>query len=78
MERHKLHGGNKKIFPTYLVDPNRFAEEFYHVHDLDGVVRIIFSHEFHKSVPLMGLSDPVTWHMDVYCRERGGGEITFY
>ena len=63
-----------------LVDSDRLAVEFDHVHDLDGVVCVLLAHKLHEPVPLVGLRDAVTWHMDIHYgrkkEERDGGSFT--
>ena len=49
-----------------LVDSNGFPKEFDHVHDLDGIVCVIFAHKLNEPVPLVGLCDPVSWDVDIH------------
>ncbi len=60
------------LYPLYLVHANGLAVELDHIHDLDGIVCIVLSHELDKAVALMQLGDPVTRHVDIHCREKGG------
>ena len=34
---------------------HRFAEKFYHVHNLDGIIRVIFTQALHEAVALQGV-----------------------
>lgn len=51
---------------SYLVHSNGLAVDFDHVHDSDGIVCIVFSHELHKAIVLVQLSDPVPWHVHIH------------
>ena len=46
-----------------------FAVQFDHVHDLDGVVCILLSHELHKPIVLVQLCDVVTRHVHIHCTQ---------
>lgn len=49
-----------------FVHTNRFAIQFYHVHDFYRIVGVIFAEEFHKTVALVHLRDTILWHVDVH------------
>lgn len=49
------------IFPTL----DRLPEQLDHVHDFDGVVRVLLRHEFHKSKALVSTGDSVLGHVHV-------------
>ena len=51
----------------YLIHSYRFAIYLYHVHNLNGIVSIILSHELHEPIVLVKLSDPVSWHVYIHC-----------
>lgn len=48
-----------------LIDSNRLAIQFDHVHNFDGIVSILFTKELHKSIALMLASNSVFGHMCV-------------
>ena len=50
----------------YLVHSYGFAVYLYHVHDLDGIVRVVLSHELHEPIVLVKLRDPVSWHVNIH------------
>ena len=54
-----------RVFFRYLVDADRLAVEFDHVHDLDGVLGVLLVHELDEAVALMVLRDAVFGHMNV-------------
>ena len=56
---------NSNASKTHFVNPNRFAIQFYHVHDFDGIVGVLFSHELDKPVALVVLSYAVFGHVHV-------------
>lgn len=59
----------------YLVDSDGLAIQLDHVHYLNGIVCIFFSHELHKAIALMGLGDPVPRDVHVHCRAKRGGDM---
>ena len=54
----------------YLINPDRFAIQFDHVHDFDGVVGILLPEELHEPVALVRLCDPILWHVHVHCKKH--------
>ena len=48
-----------------FVHPHWLPKQFYHVHDLDRVVCVIFAQEFHKAVSLMLHRDTILGHVDI-------------
>ena len=50
---------------SYLVDSYRFAVQFDHVHDFDGVVCVVLSHEFDEAVALVVHRHPVLRHVHI-------------
>ena len=46
-----------------LVDADGFAVYFNHVHNLDGIVCIIFTHELYEPIALMLLGNAVSRHV---------------
>jgi hypothetical protein len=48
-----------------LIDFDRFAVKFYHMHNLDGVVRILLTLELDKSVGLMLVGDLVSRNVNI-------------
>lgn len=54
---------------THLVHTDRLAINLDHVHDFYCIVSIIFTHELDKPVTLVLLSDAITWHVYIHCRE---------
>ena len=57
----------RRLARTHLVHPDRLAINLDHVHDLYGVVCVIFTHELDKPVTLVLLSDAITRHVDIHC-----------
>lgn len=51
-----------------LVDTYGLAIELNHIHDLDGVVSILFAHELHKAVALVQLRYAVLGHVHIHHR----------
>lgn len=49
-----------------FIDPYRFAEQFYHVHYFDGVVRVVFAQELDEPVALVQHGDAVLRHVHVH------------
>lgn len=49
-----------------FVYANRFAIEFYHVHNFDAVVGVVFAQELNKAIALVHLGYTVFWHVDVH------------
>lgn len=58
-----------------LVHTNRFAVQFYHVHDFDGIIGILFTQELHESISLVHLCDSVFGHVDVDWKARLEGLV---
>lgn len=48
-----------------LVHPDWLPIEFDHVHDLNGIVSIFLTQEFHEAVALVLTSDSILWHVGV-------------
>jgi hypothetical protein len=48
-----------------LIDLDGFAVEFDHVHNLDGVVSVLFTLELDKTVALVLISDLIPRDMDI-------------
>lgn len=55
---------------THFVDTYGFAVHLNHIHDLDRIIGIIFSHELYKPIALVLLSDTITWHVNIDCIGR--------
>lgn len=55
------------LMGTGFVYSNRFTVKFDHIHDFNGIIRILLSHEFYETITLMHLRHPVFWHVYVYC-----------
>lgn len=51
---------------------HRFAEKFYHVHNLDGIIRVIFTQALHEAVALQGAGCRVQVR-GARCRVQGAG-----
>jgi len=64
---NKYIGSDIQIFLVRrgLVDSDRLAKEFDHVHYLDGVVSIVLTEELHKAVTLVLHGDSVLRHVDI-------------
>ncbi|RUS87898.1 hypothetical protein EGW08_004314, partial [Elysia chlorotica] len=62
---------------AYLVDPDRLAVELDHVHDFDGVVCILLTHELDKTVALVSLGNAVFGHVDIDWRKEKKKEIGY-
>ena len=54
----------------YLVDPDGFTIQFYHVHDFDGIVSIFFTHELNEAIALVGLSHPIFRHVNIHWEQK--------
>lgn len=52
----------------YLVHSDRFPVQFYHVHDFDGIVGVLLTHELDKPVALMILCDTIFGHVHIHDR----------
>ena len=62
----------------YLVDSDGLAIEFDHIHDLDGIVCILLSHELYKPIALVELCDAVTRHVHIHCIHKGQEALAYF
>lgn len=48
-----------------LIHPDGFPVQLDHVHDFDGVIRVIFREKLDESVALVHQCDSILGHMDI-------------
>jgi len=51
---------------TYLVHSDWFSKQFDHIHNLNGIICIFLTYEFHKAITLVGLCYSVLWHVYIH------------